>query len=756
MNKKIIVYFSLIIVLYLSINLYAQENSVNLFTGKLVGHWNFDDSNNLLNAVIGNDLILHGNHKAIIGPDNKDGAVSIGSNSYYSLMHGLSADSSIGRVNEFSIIFDLKIDGKNNSYPLIQTDLTNKSNAEVYINSTGNIGVDGYYTPERIKNNEWYRVGITVKHNVEYDYYIDNYDIYIDGFKDFRMMPGFSDGQFTLDTNGVLLFANNKDKDFKIDIADIKLYSKALTEQEIKALGGYHKNLDITIAQPDTAIYPYLQSATESSIYICWHASNSDESLVEYGTTELLSKSKNGDVHIWRDSTAWHWVKLKNLQPNTTYYYQAISGNLKSDIYKFKTPPNVGAEKGHIRFAIVGDTRTFPKQTKNVISSIREKVTELYDNSDIENNLNLILCNGDIVSYGHNLSEYKAEWFEPLKGISANIPIMVTIGDHEKESDNYYNYMKYEDFAGTLGEKHYSFQYGRVLFVADHSIINTKAQFNLRDKKLKWLDSVMQKAEKDSTIDWVIVFTHRPGHSEIWTYGNESYVQDYVIPLLSKYSKAELLTYGHSHAYERGEVIDGNLRLLENGGGGSELDRWRESNAQKDYPEIQKTYDYWSYTIVDIDIENKSYEANSYSLGNSDVVMYNELFDSFTRNKVNETPPQKPIGKTIAKASSNVKLKASKYLGSYKILSSQFQVTEKRGDYNNLLINAKRNFENIYYDSGTPNFTPTNKNKEIDLSEYIIESNKLIGGKKYWWHVRYRDRNLQWSDWSDEISFFTK
>ncbi len=746
-------YLYLMLLLIASMELYAQKVTEQ-FSGTLIGHWNFNNQIDLLHAEIGEDLVLYGKHKVVAGPNDENGAVRIGNGSYYLLRHGLNIDSSIGRVNEFSLIFDLKINEKNNSYPLIQTDLTNKNNAEVSINSSGNICVDGYNTPERIKNNEWYRIGITVKHNVEYDYYIDNYDIYIDGFRDFKMMPGFSDGQFTLDTNGVLLFANNSDRDFEMDIADIKLYTKALTEQEMKTLGGYHKNLDITFAQPDIAIYPYLQAATESSIYICWHASTSKESIVEYGTSELLGKSKSGDVHIWRDSTAWHWVKLKNLQPNTIYYYQAISGKLKSDMYKFKTPHKVGEKKGHIRFAIVGDTRTFPKQTKNVISSIREKITELYGDSDIENNLNLILCNGDIVSYGLDLSEYKAEWFEPLKGISANIPIMVTIGDHEKESDIYYNYMKYEDFAGTLGEKHYSFQYGRVLFIADHSIINTKAQYNLRDKKLKWLNSVMQKAEKDSTIDWVIVFTHRPGHSEIWTYGNESYVQDYVIPLLSKYSKAELLTYGHSHAYERGQVIDGNLRLLENGGGGSELDRWRESNAQKDYPEIQKTYDYWSYTIVDIDIENKSYQAKSFSLGNSDVVMQNKLFDSFIRNKTNEAPPQKPIAKTNGEVKIPILLKASEYKGNYKILSSQFQVTNKQGNYSKLIVDIKRDFENIYSDSGSPGFIPINKNKGIDLTKYLVENNKLEPDKVYYWRVRYRDKNLQWSEWSDEISFF--
>jgi hypothetical protein len=48
-------------------------------------------------------------------------------------------------------------------------------------------------------------------------------------------------------------------------------------------------------------------------------------------------------------------------------------------------------------------------------------------------------------------------------------------------------------------------------------------------------------------------------------------VQNYPIPFLSKYEKADPLTYGYSHTYERGQAVDAPLRLLENGGGGAEL-----------------------------------------------------------------------------------------------------------------------------------------------------------------------------------------
>ena len=727
------IFYAVVLFFIISLSLQAQ----------LVGHWNFNDSNDLQKATVGNNLTLHGNQKAVAGPEEGNGAVRIDVGSYYKLNHGLSASGGGSRVNEFSFVFDIKLPSISPWYCFYQTDLSNMNDGECFVNPSGNIGVGNTgYTSDALKKDEWYRIGVSVKNDESYNYYID-------GFKSFIGRSGKIDGRFSFDVNGVLLFADENGEDYELDVADVKLFSNALNDQEMKDLGGFHDKPPVVIAPPDTVILPYLQTPTENSIYVCWHASISAESKVEYGITESLGNFQIGDVHIWDDSTTWHWVKLTNLEPETVYYYKAISGTMSSDIYKFKTPPSVGSKTGHIRFAIIGDTRTFPNQFTNVVSSIREKVADLYGDPNIENNLNLILSNGDIVHYGPNLSEYKSQWFGPLSGITANVPIMVSIGDHEHDADNYYHYMKYEDFAGPQGEKYYSFQYGRVLFIAVHSIFHTNQQ-------LEWLDNLLQTAETDSTIDWVITYTHRPGHSEIWPDGNESYVQDHVIPILSKYSKADILTYGHSHAYERGQVTDASLRLLENGGGGAELDRWREYPNQTDYPEIQKTYDYWSYTIVDIDVENKRYEAAMYAIGLDEIEFDNIKVDQFFRDKKNETSPSKPEGKLPTNGSialMPVSLHASEYSGTYKILSSQFQLTAHKDDYTNPIINSKRDFENIYSDTGAPNFIPIDKNAGIDLTQCVVESGKLEEGKTYYWRVRYRDKNLQWSTWSYEYSF---
>ena len=716
--------------------------SVSYGQTDLVGHWTFDSPTSLTKADVGNDLVLHGSHQAVPGPDANDGAVRIGVGSYYILAHGLSPSGGGSRVNEFSLIIDVKVPQLGRWYCMYQSNLANNDDGEWFVNPNGAIGVGQTgYTPRVIEPNEWFRIGIAVKNGYRYDYYVD-------GQKRLTGNPGPVDGRFSLDT-AVLLFADENQEDNMLDVADIRLYSRALSDSEMYALGGYHEPPPPEPAEPDTLIHPYLQSPTPTSIYLCWHAMIGTESRVEYGTTEALGLTATGSAHEFDDGNIWHTVKLTDLQPETFYYYKAITDTMESDIYRFKTPPEYGSNTGHIRFSVFGDTRTVPKQFSKVIAALKEKVLEMYGGT-IEENLNVMLHVGDVVTHGYELKQYKREYFGPLAQVSANVPVMVSIGDHEHDAPYYYDYMKYEDFAGPEGEFYYAFQYGRVLFVAVHSIHHTQAQ-------LDWLDQLLQKAQNDTTIDWIFAFTHRPGHSEIWPDGNESYMQDHVIPILNKYPKADLVVYGHSHNYERGQVFDGNLRLMLNGGGGSALDRWRMYSNQTEYPEIQKSFDYYCYTIFDIDVANKSYHAYSYSLGHKDKPMDNVLFDDFFRNKADETPPQTPAPVAPAKdAAVNfpVVLQASTYSGRYEILSSQFQVTQQKGNYASPAINALRDFENIYWDTGAPDYIPIDRNAGIDLTQLAVDAGSGLDMEKtYWWRVRYRDRNLQWSDWSEESSF---
>ena len=737
-------FFTMLSVLLFSQFIYAQSD--------LVGHWTFNDSQSPLKAEIGKDLTLSGSGMWIVdGPNENNGAVRIGKGSELIVEHGILANGGGSKVNEFSIVMDISLPyapASNHWYAMYQTDIGNTTDADWFINGDARMGVGatGYTNYTYGRADEWYRIAISVKNGTQYIYYSD-------GVKRLEGEPMSVDGRFSLGTK-FLLFADQNGEDNNIDVADVKLYSRALTDEEIASLGGYgHPEID-------TEINPYLQSSTDTSIYICWNAYPGEESVVEYGTNESLGHSASGSVYVFPDSSRWwHTVKLSGLTPNTTYYYKAKTGDFESELYRFTTQPSVGSTQGHFRFVIVGDNqRVSGTKFNEIIENMQETLTNLYGPSGIDS-LNLIINVGDIVNDGRVLSQYDDQFFKPLQPVSPYVPTMVSIGNHEREADNYYEYMKYEDFAGAEGEPYYSYKVGRICFVAmntnNSADMNLDYDFNYRNfTQLNWLNEVLSDAQNDDNIDWVFVYFHHPGHTEISPPSARVYVQAQVIPTIAKYSKAEMAIYGHAHDYERGALQEGNLRLMLVGGSGSYLERWGDY-TNIDYPEIQKTYDHYCYSLIDIDLAAKKYEAKSFSLGHDNKRLNNVMIDSFYRDK-NAPSPAKPA---LVSPDSGAYIKpifwleAEDFTKDYDIMSSQFQITDKKSDYRYPKVNKIRDYEDIYKDSGSPYYTPIDVNDGIELNKFMVTGLGLVQDKTYWWRVRCRDKNLKWSEWSEEWSF---
>ncbi len=723
--------YFIILFLFLSICLSAQQP----YYRNLVGHWTFDNTDNLNQATIGNDLELVGEHTAVSGPEENNGAVSIGVGSYYKCFHDIPPNgNSADWVNIYTIVMDIKVEEIGQWYSLYQTNMNNSNDADWFINPTGHIGVgDTGYSFYSIDANQWYRLAISVNLGNRFDYYLDG-QLLLEGA---NQNPN---GRFALypadNGNTVLFFADNNGEDNQIIVADIMLFDTDLSDNEIADLGGYGH----TIIQPDN-IYmaSYLQSPTPNSIYISWHENESTQSIVEYGLSEALGLSANGSCIQFNSNKIWHTVKLNNLLPNTEYFYKCISDTANSDIRTFKTPPVEST--GHFRFIVYGDSRTDAEKHTEIIHSIKETFQNEFG-ENIEENLNLVINVGDIVTTGAAVNLFQTEYFSPISSLSQNVPFMVSIGNHEGESQYFYDYMNYEDFQGSEGEKYYSFDMQNIRFIALNSNIQGETQLN-------WLQNLLDESQNNDNILWIFVFTHHPGRSEIWPEGNTDWVQNDIIPLLEEYSKVEALFYGHSHDYERGVSDVSNLRLLLSGGGGSALDRWGMYDNQTDYHEIHRSHDYYSYTIFDVNLSNNSYIAKSYSLGNTDKPMNNELFDTFFRFKESQ-PPDTPLALSPINTSSDV-LVASPYESIYPIHSSHFQLTSSQDNWQNSIIDTIRHWENIYGDTGSPDYYPIDLNENIDLTRLYIP-NLQIGGS-YKWRIRYRNKNLDWSNWSEPVEF---
>jgi hypothetical protein len=210
----------------------------------LAGYWKFQDTSNLTQATVGNDLILAGTHEWAPGAYWGDTAVSIAIGSYYKCYHQIPPNGGGDSVNRYALMFDFMVHNFDSWHTFHQTDSTNANDGECFIKpqfpgvkSTIGTATTGY-TPDSISPGVWYRMVISVCLDSFYRYYIDG-DLWLDGNLQ------VADGRFAM-TPLLLFFADNNQEDDTIQIGSLAIFNNFLTDAEVAMLG----TLDPCIANP--------------------------------------------------------------------------------------------------------------------------------------------------------------------------------------------------------------------------------------------------------------------------------------------------------------------------------------------------------------------------------------------------------------------------------------------------------------------------------------------------------------------------
>ena len=480
-------------------------------------------------------------------------------------------------------------------------------------------------------------------------------------------------------------------------------------------------------------IQPYLQTPTPTSVYVCWQTDATTESKVQYGTTNSLgTENAGGSYYSFSGTEIWHWVKLTGLTANTGYYYKCISGATETAIFRFKTQPLHGEVNARVRFIVCGDNQGSAGTFTTLTSRMKTQV-EANFGTPIEDNVNLVMSTGDIVTNGGTTfwSSFRSEWFVPMNNLSSNVPAMVTLGHHEgfytgmvdntNDYSNYLNYVKYEDIDGTEGEYYYSFQIARVLFV---SVSN--AEGITLSNQTAWLQSTLDAAQTNNSIDFVFIFYHKM-ISEIWNISSQWTGVSWLESNIRSHSKVAAMFGGHTHDYERGQYNDFPVYKIISGGAGGPLDRWSAYQAtMKNIDIVQKSYDHFNYVVIDVDCANKKFEGRMYSQGTPQVPTINVLLDNFYLKKAFTSPPNQPTVNV-----SGGFFNGSAYSGVEPLQASHFQVFAN----NSLVVDLIRNYEDW--------FNEININAGVDITKLATSR---TGSYKF--RVRYRDKNLIWSKWS--------
>jgi hypothetical protein len=715
-----------------------------------VGWWNFNDTTNVVAPVSGYGLPLQlvGSHQIVEGPDSGDYAAKIDVGSYYNMKHQIAANGGGTKVNEYSIQIDFKVEALGIWHCFYQTKIENDNDGDCFINTTGNIGVGitGYST-YMVNPNEWYRFVVSVKNGIQYEYYLDG-QLINDG------TAQELDGRFALDSL-LLMFADENGEDGEIIVSEISIWNIALTNTEVQNLGGFEHNIG-TIPGIQLILVPYLQTPSPNSIYVCWHDTLSNLTSVEFGTTSALGQVTNGTNEIVAGEYRWHSVKLTGLQPNTEYFYKAVSGSGSSLIYNFRTLPDSNYS-GKIRFLLYSDTHSSDTtMAVKVIKQSKLKAQQLYGN-DIQNHINLIIHSGDLVVSGSTIAQWTDQYFAPLSHLSTNIPTMTVTGNHELEHQNYYKYMQYDDVNGlpAANERFWAFKVANTVFIG----LNSNAISSYGTLQKIWLDSYLSTVENDPSVDFVFVMSHHFSITELWgegiTYdGGPGYITNQIYPILKKYSKVVQHSYGHTHGYERGtiETTDadarGDFRIVCGGCSGGATDRWG-AFVNQDFQAVHVAYDHYGYQLIEIDVANKTYESKMFSLGNSDLVRDNELMDSWYR-KVNQQAPATPITNSPNILSNQIVFNTSDYVGVDSLMTVRIQISSDP-NFTTSLMDTMVHWKNIY--GVTAQFIPIDLNAGIDLKHLTFNSSRFVSGNTYNYRVKYRDHNTKWSDWSNVTTF---
>ncbi|MFL5243299.1 MAG: metallophosphoesterase [Gemmataceae bacterium] len=330
---------------------------------------------------------------------------------------------------------------------------------------------------------------------------------------------------------------------------------------------------DPTGDEPSFLVLPYLQLPTTTGMTIMWETDRRLPSRVEYGLTKEL-----GSEEVVEGRAKLHELRLKELMPGTTYFYRAVSGDLKSDVYSFRTAPPAGTKRW--RMALYGDSRTN--------SAIHRKVVEQIAKANVD----LIVHTGDIVTNGRNHESWRREFFEPLEPIAHSVPWVSTIGNHERDSENYFSYM------ALPGNEHYfGLDYANAHLVCLDS--NAWIAKGRDSQQYHWAQEHF-KQERDAT--WTFVIFHHPLFSAHATRPINALRWDWAPLLVDPTSHIDAVLTGHDHFYARNyrmgyvrEKPQAGVLFLTSAGGGASLYR----SVARDYVAKEKSAHH--FTLFDFD-----------------------------------------------------------------------------------------------------------------------------------------------------------
>ncbi len=509
---------------------------------------------------------------------------------------------------------------------------------------------------------------------------------------------------------------------------------------------------------PGLLVEPYLQSPTPASMVIGWETQGSTQSQVEYGLTTALGQVASGTSINSGGGAIIHHVELTGLQAQTRYYYRTVSGSIVSPTYFFTTHPALTAETP-FQFIAYSDAQNGSNGIKHE-EVINDGIIAFCNQEygvPIDESIRFSLVPGDLVSTGTTHSHWQDHFFGQAKNLYRHVPLIPALGNHENDAQYYFDYLQLPT-NGTPGfEEHWHYldhQNVRVI------TLDTNPAYRIQEQ-LDWLSVILDDAAVDDRIDFVFGQFHHPHKSEIWTPG-EALFSTQIVSLLEQFStvtgKPSIHFFGHTHGYSRGQSRDHQHTMVNVATAMGTPDYWGFfPNA--DYEEFEFSVPEWGFVLMDVEAgPDPAFRLRRVSRGNDYVFRNNEVIDEIYVRRYNlspETPiPLSPGPGSGVIPGDDVTLTASSYFDADgdAHIESHWQVTTVAGNYTSPVVDEWRRFQNWYRSAAVDPGISVNTVLDADMTHVCLET-PLPGCTTVYWRVRYRDRSLGWSEWSEEISF---
>lgn len=508
----------------------------------------------------------------------------------------------------------------------------------------------------------------------------------------------------------------------------------------------------LLLAAPASAqelhVGPYVQDARPGSAWILWETTSGDESVVEWGPTDALGESATGAAQASEGTARIHEVELSGLAPATRYHYRVRTGALASEVFHFTTPPARGSEAS-FRIVAVSDMQrdaAHPDVYRDVIhrgilAIAGRDFAPLPDEA-----IAFVLVPGDLVDDGRLYPSWRDEFFDPGADLMAYVPFYPVLGNHERDSDHYYRYFHLPDHGGDVEpERWWSLDHANVRVIGLDSNLGL-----LVGDQQRFFEDALGAACTDDRIDFVIVQVHHAHRSELWRTGEEYFATE-VVERMNRFSeecaRPTVQLYGHTHGYSRGASRDHAHLWIDVASAGGAIDHWGEYDDQRDVDEITVSQDEYGFVVLEITAgDDPSLRLARYGLGDETAPRDPEVRDEIVVRRWNEPPavpePRAPRGRVEGACATLV---AGEFVDpdGDRQGATHWQISTTCEDFSAPVLERYRTHENWYAGEDTQ--------AGDDLRDEPLAG--VEPGTFYCWRVRYRDRALAWSAWSDPVAF---